>query len=157
MERTRLCVTAVLAALSCGVTAARAQAPAAAAPAPAAAKSTAPQTGGPGVIKPVLDNPRIRAVEITFRPGAKTDPMALPDHMLYLLTDGALVFKIAGKTPYEMQFTAGQALWLPAATGTLENSTDRTVRALIVSLKAGAPAAGQSGKAGSRRMRRRRR
>jgi quercetin dioxygenase-like cupin family protein len=153
MERTRIWVMIALTALVAGAGAAGAQTPAPAAPAAAPANVAAPQPGGASVTKPVLDNPRIRVVEITFRPGAKTAAMTLPDHMLYLLTDGALVFKMAGKTPYEMTFTAGQALWLPAATGTLENAGARTVRALVVSLKAG-PRGGRVVKRRGRRVRR---
>jgi hypothetical protein len=135
MQRKRLLAMAVLMALA-GLSAAHAQtaSPAVAPPAPSAA-APAPAGGSPGVLKAVLDNPRVHVVEATFKPGGKTGEMILSDHMLYMLTDGALVFKMVGKTPYEMSLAAGQAIWFPAQKGGLENASDKTVRALIVEVK----------------------
>ena len=52
-----------------------------------------------------------------------------------MLTDGALVFKPGGRTPYEMTFKAGEAFSLPAQSRALENDSDKDVRVLVVELK----------------------
>jgi beta-alanine degradation protein BauB len=89
----------------------------------------------PGVYKKVLENERIRVLEGTFRKGAKVDVHSHPEHLLYVLTDGALVFKPGGRTPYEMTFKAGEAFSLPAQSRALENDSDKDVRVLVVELK----------------------
>jgi beta-alanine degradation protein BauB len=90
----------------------------------------------PGVYKKVLENERIRVLEGTFRKGAKVDVHSHPEHLLYVLTDGALVFKPGGRTPYEMTFKAGEAFSLPAQSRALENDSEKDIRVLVVELKA---------------------
>ena len=80
-----------------------------------------------------------------FKPGAKTPASAHPSSFAYALTDGALVFAPPGRTPYELTFKAGEALWLPQSTAAA-NETNQEVRVLVVELKARAPS-GRRGKA----------
>jgi quercetin dioxygenase-like cupin family protein len=116
-------------------------------PADASARAAEAAEVLPHVVKPVLDNPRVRVVEIDFKPGGNTGKMVLSDHMLYMLTNGSLVFDVAGKTPYQMTLSAGQALWLPATTGGLENASDSNVRLLIVEVKSAAARTSRQGHA----------
>jgi quercetin dioxygenase-like cupin family protein len=90
---------------------------------------------GPGIYKKVLENDRMRVLEGNFRKGAKIGVHAHPDHLLYVLTDGALVFKPSGRTPYEMTFKAGEAFSLPAQSRALENDSDKDIRVLLIELK----------------------
>ncbi len=64
--------------------------------------------------KPLLENERMRVIEMLFKPGSKTSILSHPSRFVYALTDGSLVFSPPGKTPYELSFKAGEALWLPA-------------------------------------------
>jgi hypothetical protein len=105
--------------------------------------------------KPLIDNPQVRVIEMSFRPGAKTGIVNQPNRFVYALTDGALVFSPPGKRPYELSFKAGEALWLTGEAMATENDTDKEVRALVVELKApvrpgAAPAAKGKRKAGSK-------
>jgi quercetin dioxygenase-like cupin family protein len=97
-------------------------------------------TVAPDAYKKVAESSRARALELTLKPGAKIASHTHPDHMLYFMTDATLVLKREGKTPYEMNFTAGQALFLPAQTAALENVGGKPVRALVVELKPAAKA-----------------
>ena len=90
---------------------------------------------GPGIFKKVLENDRMRVLEGNFRKGAKIGVHSHPDHLLYVLTDGALVFKPGGRTPYEMTFKAGEAFSLPAQSRALENDSDKDIRVLVIELK----------------------
>jgi len=90
---------------------------------------------GPGIYKKVLENDRMRVLEGNFRKGAKIGVHSHPDHLLYVLTDGALVFKPGGRTPYEMTFKAGEAFSLPAQSRALENDSDKDIRVLVIELK----------------------
>ena len=57
-------------------------------------------------------------------------------------TDGSIVLKLPGKTPYEMTLNAGEALFLTAQTRAEENDGNKEVRFLVVELKQSArPAA----------------
>jgi len=105
----------------------------------------------PNVFRLVLDNPRVRVIEARFRPGEKVPVHSLPDHLFYMLDDGTLVLKPSGRTAYEMTLKAGEALFLPAQTRAAENDSDKTIRALIVEFKAGAPASARSGTAAKRK------
>jgi hypothetical protein len=87
--------------------------------------------------KPLLENERMRVLELLFKPGAKTSILSHPSRFVYALTDGALVFFPPGKTPYELSFKAGEALWLPAEAISTENDGDKVVRALVVEFKEG--------------------
>ncbi|MEA2993156.1 MAG: hypothetical protein QOD40_2076 [Alphaproteobacteria bacterium] len=105
--------------------------------------------------KPLLDNERMRVSEIRVAPRAKIGLPNHPDQFAYLLTDASLVFLTPGKTPYQLEFKAGEATLLPAQSTEAANESDREVRALLVEIKSGgsARAAGRSkgkGKASTR-------
>jgi quercetin dioxygenase-like cupin family protein len=85
--------------------------------------------------KPLLENERMRVLEMLFKPGAKTSILSHPQRFVYALTDGALVFSPPGKTPYELSFKAGEALWLPAEATATENDSDKEIRTLVVEFK----------------------
>jgi quercetin dioxygenase-like cupin family protein len=112
----------------------------------APAKAQDVLTVAPDAYKKVVENNRLRALEATLKPGARIATHSHPEHMLYLLTDGTLVIKIQGKTPYEMTFKAGEGFMLPAQTREMENNGNKTVRMLVVELKASAAAPAQRGR-----------
>ncbi len=95
-----------------------------------------PEAGATGVeVKTLLENEQMHVMEVRFKPGAKTSTISHPNRFLYGLTDGSLVFSPAGKTPYELTFKRGEALWLPADAMATQNDTDKEVRALVVEVK----------------------
>lgn len=85
--------------------------------------------------KPLLDNARMRVSEMHWKPGAKIGLPNHPDQFAYLLTDATLVFSTPGKTPYQLDFKAGEATLLPAQSTEAENDSDKEVRALLVEIK----------------------
>lgn len=114
-------------------------------------------TVAPEVYKRVLENDRIRVLQVNMKAGAKVGVHRHPDHLFYMIADGTLVFKPEGRKPYEMTLNAGEAVWLPAQTRATENDSQKDVRAVLVEFKAGKPAAKTRGKrpkaAGSRKVR----
>ncbi|MFN3348228.1 hypothetical protein [Pseudorhodoplanes sp.] len=90
---------------------------------------------------PLLENEQIRVREIRLAPGASQPSAARPNTFLYALTDGAIVFTPPGRKGYELTFKAGEALWLPSQETAAANEGDKEVRALVVEIKARAPAA----------------
>ncbi|MGE3149874.1 MAG: hypothetical protein AB7K04_12495 [Pseudorhodoplanes sp.] len=96
----------------------------------------------------VLENEQVRVVEMRFKPGAKLDMSSRPNRLLYGLTDGALLFSPPGKTPYELSFKGGEALWLPDQ-AVAQNEGDKEVRAVVVEFRNARPSG--SRRAGSKR------
>jgi quercetin dioxygenase-like cupin family protein len=119
----------------------------------AQAQATKPADGETATA--LLENEQIRVKEMRFKPGARTPAGSYPNSFVYALTDGALVFAPPGRTPYELTFKAGEALWLPAQSTTTANETNQEIRVLVVEIKARAPS-GKRGKAriGSRKAKR---
>jgi hypothetical protein len=84
----------------------------------------------------LLDNEQIKVKEIRLPPRSKVGPATYPNSFVYPLTDGTIVFTHPGKTPFEMSFRAGEALWLPSQLAATSNETDKEIRALVVEIKA---------------------
>lgn len=102
--------------------------------------------------KPLLENDRMRASEVVFKPGVQTPISSRGNRFVYALTDGALVFSPPGKTPYELSFKAGEALWLPSESTATLNDGDKDVRALVVEFKEGAKPAAKTKAKGKGRV-----
>lgn len=96
--------------------------------------------------KSLLENEQISVREIKLAPGAKQPAVQRPNTFLYALTDGSIVFTPPGRKGYELTFKAGEALWLPSQETATSNESDKEVRALIVEIRARAPAAAKKGK-----------
>lgn len=103
----------------------------------------------PDAKAPLLENEQIRVREVRFAPGAKQPAVARPNTFFYALTDGSLVFTPPGRKEYELTFKAGEALWLPSQETGTANEGDKEVRALMVEIKARAPA-GRAAKKGAK-------
>jgi quercetin dioxygenase-like cupin family protein len=102
-------------------------------------------SGADRVFKVVLDNDKIRVRQGSFKPGDKIAMQNYPSHLMYPLTDGTLIFVPSGRTGYEVNFKAGEALWFGPHARATENDSDKEVRVLVVELKDGGGA--RSGKA----------
>ena len=87
------------------------------------------------ISRSLLDNEQIKVKELRMRPGTRIGPTVYPNSFVYPLTDGSIVFTHPGKTPFEMSFRAGEALWLPSQLAATSNETDKEIRALVVEIK----------------------
>ena len=92
----------------------------------------------PDSYRVVMENDRVRMIEIHVKPRSKVNVDSPPDRerFLYMLSDGALVLAPPGKTPYEFALHAGETAVFPAVSPTVANDTDAAVRALMVEVKA---------------------
>jgi hypothetical protein len=132
MNRILLPVGAILVVLSAPVTAQKREAP------------------DGRVYKQLLDNERVRVFEANFKPGDKLGARNYPSHLMYMLTDGTLVFIPAGRTGYEVNFKAGETMWFPPLTRATENDSNKEVRVLVVEFKEGAAPRAVAAKAKSK-------
>ena len=110
---------------------------------------------GSDVVKLVIENNQVRVYQAIFKPGAKLPARSYPNHLIYMLTDGTLVFEPAGHTGYEMTVKAGEGQWFPAQTRAIENDSDKEVRLLIVEVKQAVVAAKKGKVRGKARRKRR--
>jgi len=112
---------------------------------PAMAQNGRP--AGPENSPKLLENEQIKVRELRLKAGGKTASQTFPNTFLYALTDGALVFAPPGRTPYELSFKTGEALWLSAQQAAISNETDKDIRALLVEIKQRPAASKSRGKA----------
>jgi beta-alanine degradation protein BauB len=104
------------------------------------------QDGASRVYKQLLDNNRVRVFDATFKPGDKVGIRSYPNHLIYAVTDGTLIFVPQGRTGYEVNFKAGEVLWFPALARGTENDSDKEVRVLLVEFKDGGGAGAAPGR-----------
>jgi hypothetical protein len=114
--------------------------------APAVAQNARPPAEGGKLI----DNEQIRVRELNLKAGQKLPAQSFPNTFVYGLSGGALVFAPPGRTPYELSFGPGEALWLSAQEAAVQNETDKDIRVLLVEIKQ-RPPAGTAGKSKARR------
>lgn len=91
----------------------------------------------PDSYRVVMENERVRMIEVHVKPHSKVNVESEPgrERFLYMLSDGALILAPPGKTPYEFALHAGETAVFPAVSPTVENDTDSAVRALMVEIK----------------------
>ena len=91
----------------------------------------------PDSYRVVMENERVRMIEININPHSKinVESQAGRERFLYMLSDGALILAPPGKAPYEFALHAGETAVFPAVSPTVENDTDSSVRALLVEMK----------------------
>ncbi len=100
---------------------------------PAAAQNARPALPENG--PKLLENEQIKVHELRLKAGTRTESRNFPNTFLYALTDGALVFVPPGRTPYELTFKSGEALWLSAQQAAIANEGESDIRALLVEIK----------------------
>lgn len=91
----------------------------------------------------VFENDRVRVLEYTDAPGAKTTPHEHPDSVMYTLS--AFRRRLhSGDAHRDVDLPAGLTSWLPAQQHYGENIGDTTTHVLFVELKSapGEPSAG---------------
>jgi quercetin dioxygenase-like cupin family protein len=91
----------------------------------------------PDSYRVVMENERVRMIEVHVKPHSKVNVDSEPgrERFLYMLSDGALILAPPGKMPYEFALHAGETAVFPAVSPTVENDTDSAVRALMVEIK----------------------
>ena len=85
--------------------------------------------------KPVMENDRVRVLDVWFKPGEKAAVHSHPDHVIYVLSGGKMrITPSKGKTQ-EMDLKAGQAIWMDATSHEAQNLGKTDVHMLVVELK----------------------
>ena len=89
----------------------------------------------PDKYKVILNNEKVRVLDIRLRPGQKTPTHAHPDYIIYAINDGtARVWDEKGQVS-TMRLKAGQAVWRNDETHTVQNVGKHTIHVLNIELK----------------------
>ncbi len=88
----------------------------------------------PEVYRVVLENDRVRVLDVHMRPGATSAMHAHPDYVVYLLGPAKVKFTAADGSSAEAEFPAG-AVWRDAEAHAVENISGADLRAVFVELK----------------------
>lgn len=89
----------------------------------------------PNNCKVLLENDRVRVVEIWIKPGEKLAMHSHPAAVTYVLTPGKLKTTFPDGKTVETEAQAGQALWSDGGSHEQVNTTTTEVRALVVEMK----------------------
>ena len=102
----------------------------------------------PDSYRVVMENERVRMIEININPHSKinVESQTGRERFLYMLSDGALILAPPGKAPYEFALHAGETAVFPVLSPTVENDTDSAERALMVEIKETVRAVAVAGK-----------
>ncbi|OHE83127.1 MAG: hypothetical protein A2579_03050 [Lysobacterales bacterium RIFOXYD1_FULL_69_11] len=85
--------------------------------------------------KVLLDNERVRVLELVTEPGAKTGVHSHGEHFVYFVTDGVALQADADGTTTRRPLKSGEVMWSGPVTHDTENGGDAAVKTLIVELK----------------------
>jgi quercetin dioxygenase-like cupin family protein len=95
-----------------------------------------PMKAAPNVYKKViLENDKVRVIQIEFPAGETAPWHSHPDHITYALNDGKLEITDKGKATVVADLKAGQAMYLPAVTHMAKNIGTTTLKLVVTELK----------------------
>ena len=90
---------------------------------------------GPNNYKLLMENDRVRVLDVQYKPGQKVGSHFHPDHVAYVIAAAKMRITPAGGTPQELEPKVGDVLWLPAQTHSGENIGTGDLHIVIVELK----------------------
>ena len=82
-----------------------------------------------------LENPRVRVLEATLKPGDKEQTHSHPAYIIYVIEGGKFRNHAADGTVTDGEFKTGDVIYRDAVTHSAENIGDTTIRLVLVELK----------------------
>jgi len=89
----------------------------------------------PDVYSLIMENERVRVLEVRFRPGQKALMHSHPDHVIYVLKDAKLKITLPNGKSNEVNLKTGQAVWMEAGEHAAENLGKTEASNLVIELK----------------------
>ena len=89
----------------------------------------------PDIYNVLLENSRVRVLEIRLAPGGKTPMHSHPGFVIYVLSDGTVKFTYPSGKSEERELKAGEAIWSDAVTNVGENVGTTDIHVLNIELK----------------------
>jgi quercetin dioxygenase-like cupin family protein len=95
-----------------------------------------PMKAAPNVYKKtLLDNDKVRVMEVEFKPGTTAPWHSHPNHVIYAVTSGKIEITDKGKTANAMTIKAGTAMYMPAVTHMAKNVGTTTIKLIVTEMK----------------------
>ena len=85
--------------------------------------------------KVLLDNDKVRVLELQIAPGGKTGMHSHGDNIVYYVTGGDAMQTLADGTTKERHTDAGEILWSGPVTHDTQNTGKTPVKVLVIELK----------------------
>ena len=82
-----------------------------------------------------LENPRVRVLEATLKPGDKEQTHSHPAYVIYVIEGGKFRNHATDGTATDGEFKTGDVIYRDAVTHWAENTGDTTIRLVLVELK----------------------
>lgn len=89
----------------------------------------------PEMYKVLLENDRVRVLDIRMKPGEHSPVRSRPQQVVYALADATVRFDYPDGVSETVHVTPGQALWQDPATYVAHNIGDTEVHSINVELK----------------------
>ncbi len=86
------------------------------------------------VSKLIMENDRVRVLDVLFKPKDKAAMHSHPDHVVYVLKSGKLKLTSPGKTDV-LDMKTGQAIFFKAQSHEAENTGNTDLGFIVVELK----------------------
>lgn len=98
-------------------------------------RSLDPTVVAANVVKPVLENARVRVYEAHFAPGVTAAWHEHPDNIIHLLTDASFHIKLPEGKEQHLTLRAGETKWMEAGRHEVLNTGPTEARMLVIELK----------------------
>ena len=82
-----------------------------------------------------IDNPRVRVLDVTLKPGEKEQTHSHPAYVIYIIQGGKIRNHASDGTVSEAEFKTGDVLYRDPLTHWAENIGTTTIRLVLVELK----------------------
>ena len=82
-----------------------------------------------------LENPRVRVLEATLKPGDKEQTHSHPAYVIYVIAGGKFRNHATDGTVSDGEFKTGDVIYREPVTHWAENTGDTTIRLVLVELK----------------------
>ena len=89
----------------------------------------------PNIYKAILDNHKVRVIDVRLKPGQKTPTHEHPDYIIYALSGGKARFWDEKGQATTMTIRAGQCIFKEDETHTVQNIGKTTIHVLNIELK----------------------
>ena len=87
--------------------------------------------------KVILDNEKVRVLQVEFAPGDVAPWHQHPNHVIYVLSGGKIEITDKGKEAKTMDLNEGVAIYMPAVTHMAKNVGTTTIKLVVTELKSG--------------------
>lgn len=94
-----------------------------------------PVKQSPDKYKVVLNNDKVRVLDVRLKPGDKSPMHSHPDNVIYVISGGTAKFTDAKGKATDTTMKAGECKWRKAETHAVENTGKTEVHVLNIELK----------------------